>query len=59
MWEDVGARFDGIVTFHDGCHGLRELHIREAPRACWHVRGLELREMLPAEECCGFGARSR
>jgi len=54
--EDVGARFDGIVTFHDGCHGLRELHIRDAPRRLLaHVRGLELREMAPAEECCGFG----
>jgi len=54
--DDVGARFDGIVTFHDGCHGLRELHIREAPRRLLaHVRGLELREMQPAEECCGFG----
>lgn len=54
--EDVGARLEEVVTFHDGCHGLRELGIRSAPRrllAC--VRGLELREMLPAEECCGFG----
>ena len=23
--KDVGARFEGKVTFHDGCHGLREL----------------------------------
>jgi L-lactate dehydrogenase complex protein LldE len=54
--EDVGARFSGVVTFHDGCHGLRELGVKEAPRRLLaHVRGLELREMLPAEECCGFG----
>jgi L-lactate dehydrogenase complex protein LldE len=54
--EDVGARMDGVVTFHDGCHGLRELGIRSAPRRLLsNVRGLELREMLPAEECCGFG----
>jgi L-lactate dehydrogenase complex protein LldE len=54
--EDVGARFDRVVTFHDGCHGLRELGIRDAPRRLLaHVRGLELREMSPAEECCGFG----
>jgi len=54
--EDVGARLEEVVTFHDGCHGLRELGIRDAPRrllAC--VRGLELREIEPAEECCGFG----
>ncbi len=54
--EDVGARFDGVVTFHDGCHALRELGIRSAPRRLLaRVRGLELREMQPAEECCGFG----
>src|ERR1043165_701683 len=54
--EDVGARFDDVVTFHDGCHALRELGIREAPRRLLsRVRGLELREMQPAEECCGFG----
>jgi L-lactate dehydrogenase complex protein LldE len=54
--DDVGARFDGVVTFHDGCHALRELGIRSAPRRLLaNVRGLELREMVPAEECCGFG----
>jgi L-lactate dehydrogenase complex protein LldE len=54
--EDVGARFDDIVTFHDGCHGLRELGVKSAPRRLLaNVRGLELREMQPAEDCCGFG----
>jgi L-lactate dehydrogenase complex protein LldE len=54
--DDVGARLEGIATFHDGCHGLRELGIRSGPRRLLSfVRGLELREMLPAEECCGFG----
>ena len=54
--EDVGARFEDVVTFHDGCHGLRELHVRAGPRRLLEkVRGLELREMTPAEECCGFG----
>lgn len=54
--EDVGARFHDVVTFHDGCHALRELGVKQAPRRLLaHVRGLELREMMPAEECCGFG----
>jgi L-lactate dehydrogenase complex protein LldE len=54
--EDVGARFNGVVTFHDGCHALRELGVKAAPRRLLaRVRGLELREMSPAEECCGFG----
>ena len=54
--EDVGASLQDIVTFHDGCHALRELGVRSAPRRLLsRVRGLELREMTPAEECCGFG----
>jgi len=53
---DVGARFPAKVTFHDGCHGLRELHNKAAPRELLaKVRGLELVEMQDAEVCCGFG----
>ena len=53
---DVGARFEGRVTFHDGCHGLRELGTKAAPRELLRaVRGLELIEMAEAETCCGFG----
>lgn len=54
--EDVGARFDGVVTYHDSCHALRELHIKSGPRKLLaNVRGLTLAEMGVAEECCGFG----
>jgi L-lactate dehydrogenase complex protein LldE len=54
--EDLGARFEGIVTYHDSCHALRELHIKEEPRRLLaKVHGLTLREMEAAEECCGFG----
>ena len=54
--EDVGARFEQTVTYHDSCHALRELKIKSGPRRLLsHVRGLELREMDAAEECCGFG----
>jgi L-lactate dehydrogenase complex protein LldE len=53
---DIGARFEGKVTFHDGCHGLRELGTKSAPRELLRaVRGLELVEMSEAETCCGFG----
>jgi L-lactate dehydrogenase complex protein LldE len=53
---DVGARFDRKVTFHDGCHGLRELGTKAAPRDLLaNVRGLELLEAGEAESCCGFG----
>jgi L-lactate dehydrogenase complex protein LldE len=53
---DVGAKFSGKVTFHDGCHGLRELGTKQAPRELLKaVEGLELVEMSEAETCCGFG----
>ena len=54
--DDVGARFEHAVTYHDSCHSLRELKIKSQPRRLLaNVRGLELREMDAAEECCGFG----
>ncbi len=54
--EDVGARYESVVTFHDSCHGLRELKIKEGPRRLLsRVKGLTLREMEIPEECCGFG----
>ena len=54
--EDTGARLEGVATYHDSCHALRELHIRSAPRRLLaNVRGLQLVEMDAAEECCGFG----
>jgi L-lactate dehydrogenase complex protein LldE len=53
---DVGAHFPEKVTFHDGCHGLRELGNKKPPRQLLaKVRGLELIEMKEAELCCGFG----
>jgi L-lactate dehydrogenase complex protein LldE len=54
--EDVGARLDRVVTYHDSCHALRELNLKDPPRRLLsHVRGLKLCEMDAAEECCGFG----
>ena len=53
---DLGAKFPHKVTFHDGCHGLRELGLKKSPRALLgKVNGLELVEMGEAETCCGFG----
>ncbi len=46
----------GSVTYHDSCSGLRELGVREQPRALLaSVPGVELREMPEADVCCGFG----
>ena len=54
--ERVGARFDGTVTYHDSCSGLRELGVRDQPRKLLaSVEGLELKELANGERCCGFG----
>jgi L-lactate dehydrogenase complex protein LldE len=53
---DVGASWSGRVSWHDACHGLRELGIRNQPRELLaQVRGLELIEASACESCCGFG----
>lgn len=51
-----GARLPGIATYHDSCSALRECQIKEGPRQLLAgVEGLELREMIDNETCCGFG----
>lgn len=53
---DVGAIYNGVVTYHDSCAGLREYGIKREPRVLLEkVRGLTLREMADTETCCGFG----
>jgi len=53
---DVPGRFDGTVTYHDSCSGLRELGVKRQPRALLErVAGLRIREMATPEYCCGFG----
>jgi L-lactate dehydrogenase complex protein LldE len=52
----VAANFNGRVTYHDSCSGLRELGIKDQPRQLLKtVKGLELVEMAESEVCCGFG----
>ena len=54
--EDVGASFPHRVVYHPSCHGLRMLHLGDAPlRLLRCVRGIELAELPEAESCCGFG----
>ena len=53
---ELGARFEGRVSWHDACHGLRDLGLRDEPRRLIAgVAGAELVEMEGAESCCGFG----
>jgi len=54
--DDVGASFRGAVTWHDACHGLRDLGLHSEPRQLIrHVRGANLVELANADACCGFG----
>jgi L-lactate dehydrogenase complex protein LldE len=54
--ERVDARYDGKVTYHDSCAGLREMGVKGQPRKLLaSVKGLQLVEMRGTEECCGFG----
>jgi L-lactate dehydrogenase complex protein LldE len=54
--EDVGASWTGRVTWHDACHGLRDLNLKSEPRALIrNVRGAEFVELQNADSCCGFG----
>ncbi len=53
---NIGAQFPAKVTYHDSCHLLRGLGIKEQPRKLLrHVEGLELVEMNDSDTCCGFG----
>ncbi len=54
--DDVGARFRGRVTWHDACHGLRDLNVHAAPRRLIKsVREVDFVELPNADSCCGFG----
>jgi L-lactate dehydrogenase complex protein LldE len=53
---DLGAKLTARVGWHDACHGLRELRVKDEPRQLLaHVEGLELVELKTCESCCGFG----
>jgi L-lactate dehydrogenase complex protein LldE len=53
---ETPGRWQGVVTYHDSCSGLRELGVKAQPRALLaRVHGLELKEMSTPEQCCGFG----
>jgi L-lactate dehydrogenase complex protein LldE len=50
-----GAGFAGKVTYHDSCSGLREMGVKQQPRALLAKAGVEVVEMTECEMCCGFG----
>ena len=54
--DDLGAEAGGRVTYHDSCHLLRTLGVREQPRRLLAaVKGIEFVEMDASDRCCGFG----
>lgn len=54
--EELGTTWRGRVTWHDACHGLRELGIRDQPRRLLDgVSGLQVHECGSCDRCCGFG----
>lgn len=52
----VGSNLAGLeVAYHDSCHALRTLGVREAPRALLRGAGATIVEGEDNEACCGFG----
>jgi L-lactate dehydrogenase complex protein LldE len=50
------AGTSAVVTYHDSCSGLRSLGVRDQPRRLLgSIAGVELREMVESDVCCGFG----
>jgi L-lactate dehydrogenase complex protein LldE len=53
---DLGASWNGMLTYHPSCHTLRGLDVDRQPRALLqNVKGATLVELPDAHECCGFG----
>ena len=54
--DNLNARYSGKVTYHDSCHLLRGIGVREQPRRLLrNVSGLVFIEMSDSDRCCGFG----
>jgi L-lactate dehydrogenase complex protein LldE len=53
---DVGAQWNGTLTYHPSCHLSRGMNINTQPRALLaNVKGTTIVELPQQEECCGFG----
>ncbi|MGH7884744.1 MAG: (Fe-S)-binding protein [Thermodesulfobacteriota bacterium] len=54
--KNVNSSYKGKVTFHDSCHALRELGLKDEPRQLLKsISGVEYVEMEMCDACCGFG----
>jgi L-lactate dehydrogenase complex protein LldE len=53
---DLGANWDGTLTYHPSCHLSRGLGIDRQPRTLLaQVQGATIVELPEAQDCCGFG----
>lgn len=53
---DLGARWDGDLTYHSSCHLRRGLGVDRQPRLLLsHVNGARMIDLPSPEDCCGFG----
>lgn len=54
--ESLAGSLHARVTYHDACHGLRELGlVGQGRKLLSGIEGLELAEMARPDACCGFG----
>jgi L-lactate dehydrogenase complex protein LldE len=54
--ERIPGQYPATVTYHDSCSGLRELGVKQQPRALLSkVPNLQIKELATPEQCCGFG----
>lgn len=54
--EDVGAKYQGKIAYHESCSLLRHLGIGDQPKKLiQNVREAELVALNAADACCGFG----
>jgi L-lactate dehydrogenase complex protein LldE len=52
----TAGNYQGKITYHDSCAGLREMGVKTQPRQLLAaMSGVELIEMADCETCCGFG----
>ena len=55
-YKPEGVQFNTTLTYHDSCSSLREMKVRDQPRALLGgIKGLEFRVAEDREACCGFG----
>ncbi len=53
---DLGAHWDGALTYHPSCHLSRGLGIDHQPRTLLaNVKGAQIVDLPEEQDCCGFG----